>query len=135
MQFFVLILEFIESLIITIGSSARQFVVVPSLGYIRWLTAFVWVPEIVDVTIYRDLVRYHWRIFPALAVTSEAIGVPWDHFAIKDGLWNFPGYIVEIWFLGIPLEEHLWIIFVTWLMALIVLFFYRVRLRRNVRKF
>lgn len=122
-------------LLTALSELIESFIITPSLGYIRWLTAFVWIPEIIDVTIYRDIVRHHWRIFPALAVTAEAIGVPWDYFAIKDGLWNFPGHIVGYWYLDVPLEEHLWIIFVTWFMALIVLFFYRVKLRRNVRKF
>ena len=121
-------------LLALIGELFESFIVTPTLGYIRWLIAFVWVPEIIDATIYRDIVKHHWRIFPALAITSEVIGIPWDYFAIKDGLWSFPGHIVGLWFLGIPLEEHLWIIFVSWLIALLVLFFYRVQLRRNVRK-
>lgn len=49
-----LIAEFIESLTTTIVSNLRQLIIAPSLGYIRWLTAFVWLPEIIDIAIYRE---------------------------------------------------------------------------------
>lgn len=134
MQFFAFLLELFESIIAESTSTIRAFIVQPTLGYIRWLTAFVWIPEIIDITIYRDIIKHHWRIFPATTVVATSIAIPWDYFAIKENLWYFPGNILGIWFLGMPLEEYLFFIFLPWMIVLIYLFFYRVEVRRNARK-
>lgn len=62
MQLIALISELLESVIATSSSLLRQFIITPSLVYIRLLTAFVWIPEIVDITIYREIVIKHIRI-------------------------------------------------------------------------
>lgn len=134
MQFFAFLLELFESIIAESTSTIRAFIVQPTLGYIRWLTAFVWIPEIIDITIYRDLVKYHWRIFPATAIVAVAIAIPWDYYGIRDGVWGFPGSIIGVYFLNIPLEEYLYFIFTTWFLVLVFLFFYKVEERRNVRQ-
>ncbi|MEZ4715980.1 MAG: lycopene cyclase domain-containing protein [Caldilineaceae bacterium] len=34
----------------------------------------------------------------------------WDGFAVRIGLWTYdPAHLSGIWFLGLPLEEWLWI--------------------------
>lgn len=130
---FALISELLESIIATSTSLLRQFIVTPSLGYIRWLIAFVWIPEIISVSIYRDVFVKHWRIFPAVIIITLVIGIPWDYFGIKQGVWFFPG-IIGIWIFGIPLEEYLFFVFLAILGALTTLIFYEMEVRRHAGK-
>lgn len=128
-----LISELLESIIATSASFLRQFIVAPFLGYIRWLTAFVWTPEIVAVSIYRDVFVNHWRIFPAVIIITLAIGIPWDYFGIKEGVWFFPG-IMGIWIFGIPLEEYLFFVSIAILGVLTTLIFYEMGAKKYAGK-
>ena len=83
-----------------------NFVSNPSLAYIRLLTVFFLIPEILFLLTHRNSVIKHWRIFPAVSIVAVIVGISWDYFGIKDGAWFFPG-IVGIWIFGIP-NATLW---------------------------
>lgn len=65
---------------------------------------------------WRDLI---WRQRRALAWTtlgSLVGGWAWDALAVRVGLWHYdPTRIAGLWFFGLPLEEWLWIVGVTFL--------------------
>jgi lycopene cyclase domain-containing protein len=90
--------------------------------YVIWLSAFVGVPLIgLGLCFW----RLWWRERRALGWTLAGAGVGgcvWDFTAIQLGFWSFSdSNIVGVIFLGLPLEEWLWIFGVTWLFAGIAL--------------
>lgn len=81
--------------------------------YLLWLFLFIGLPLIA-------LLRWRiwlWQQRRALAWTllgSLVGGWLWDAAAVRLALWYYePGRIAGIWWLGLPLEEWLWIVGVT----------------------
>lgn len=70
MQILIFIGELFESFLTTSLSLLRQFIIAPSLGYMRLLLAFIWVPEIIDIAIYREIVFKHKRVILATITLS-----------------------------------------------------------------
>lgn len=93
------------------------------MNYVWWLTCFVWVPEILLVaTNFNILIRY-WRTMLFCIFWALVFSVPWDLWAIRSHIWLFPPHAnIGLW-IGLPLEEYFFIIFVTLLIssAIIVL--------------
>jgi len=54
---------------------------------------------------HKFLIKYY-RIFIYAIIVTTIGGYFWDYIAIKDGIWYFPN-ILDIWILGIPIEEWL----------------------------
>lgn len=83
-------------------------------SYIMWLSIFVWVPTLLLwITNFRILRQYK-RTFLFCIFWALIFSVPWDWWAIKTKVWIFPQDTnLGIWFGGLPLEEYLFIIFVT----------------------
>ncbi len=81
--------------------------------YLIWLGLFIGLPLLILLR-WNHLIRRKW---PALAwVTAGSLlgGWAWDAFAVQFGVWFYdPANIVNWWFLGLPLEEWLWIVGVT----------------------
>jgi len=100
-----------------------NFITNPSLTYIRWITVFFLLPEIVFLITQHKIIKKHWRIFPAVIIVTLTVGLPWDYFGIKDGSWHFPN-ILGVLILDIPLEEYLFLIFIAILGTFTTLFFY-----------
>ncbi len=65
--------------------------------------------------------RALWRQRRALGWTilgSLVGGWGWDAIAVRWGIWYFePAHIANLWFLGLPLEEWIWIAGTTSLFA------------------
>lgn len=77
--------------------------------YLIWLALCMGVPLLI-------LLRWRgwlWAQRRALAWTLLGAlvgGWMWDAFAVRIGLWYYdPTYLSNVWFLGLPLEEWLWI--------------------------
>ena len=51
------------------------------------------------------------RIFIRVLIGCLIFGGLWDHIAIKDGVWFFTN-IVGLWFLGLPVEEWVFIMMI-----------------------
>ena len=88
----------------------------PSFGsvtYLVWLALFIGLPLLLLLGGRAQL----WARRRALGWTvigSLVGGWLWDAAAVRLGLWYYdPGHIAGIWFLGLPLEEWLWIVGVT----------------------
>jgi lycopene cyclase domain-containing protein len=80
------------------------------LSYWVWLAIFVFIPIIMMLALRKDLLIRYKKAILLGGVGSLAVAVPWDHFAIHDGLWWFPKEaILGIWFLGLPIEEWFFI--------------------------
>jgi len=83
------------------------------LSYWIWLTIYVFTPMAVVLIWKKDLIMRYKRTVLLCGIGSLVFAVPWDHFAIKAGLWWFPeSEILGIWFLGLPLEEWIFISFI-----------------------
>ena len=84
-----------------------------NITYILWLFLFVGMPLGLLLRWRRAL----WRQRRALALTvlgSLAGGWAWDALAVRFGLWFYDDRnIIGLWYLGLPLEEWLWIVGVT----------------------
>ena len=86
----------------------------PMFTYIAWLTAFVWIPTLALWAKNFETLRRYRKTLIYCVLASLLIAIPWDYWATKAGAWEFPPNTnLGIWFGGIPLEEYLFITFVT----------------------
>jgi lycopene cyclase domain-containing protein len=96
--------------------------------YLIWLALFIALPLALLWLIWP---RVLWAQRRALAWTTVGAlvgGWLWDGLAIQVGVWYYaPETIAGVWFLGMPLEEWLWIVGVTLLFGsvTVVLLHYR----------
>jgi lycopene cyclase domain-containing protein len=83
------------------------------LTYLLWLLLFIGLP-LLGLLWWRRLL---WRQRRALGWTllgSLVGGWAWDALAVQVGTWYYdPANIAGIWWLGLPLEEWLWVTGVT----------------------
>lgn len=86
--------------------------------YAIWLLIFVILPLVILWIIrFKDLKKYKIVFFLA-PIGSIIFSLPWDYIAIKEKIWLFTEpHIFGIWLLGLPIEEWLFIIFVTLLFS------------------
>lgn len=83
------------------------------LSYWIWLAVYVFIPIIAILIWKKDLILKFKKTVLLGGIGSLVVAVPWDYFAIRDGLWWFPGSeILGVWFLGLPLEEWCFIFFI-----------------------
>jgi lycopene cyclase domain-containing protein len=92
------------------------------VSYLEWLLIFAWFPlAVLWVTNWRYLVKYK-KAIALCAVFALMINVPWDVWAIGIKIWQFPaGNILGVFLLNVPVEEYLFIIFVTVLISTLTL--------------
>jgi lycopene cyclase domain-containing protein len=85
-----------------------------------WLSIFVFLPILgLFVFFGRRLLKY-WRVIGLSIIGALIFSVPWDIISVKEHIWYFEEpYIVGWWYAGLPLEEYLFIIFVTALFAMV----------------
>lgn len=82
--------------------------------YLKWLLIFVWLPTLFLWLKNFDLLRRYTSTLSLCIIFALIFSVPWDLWAIKTKIWVFPQDTnLGIWFGGLPLEEYLFIIFVT----------------------
>jgi lycopene cyclase domain-containing protein len=78
--------------------------------YIVLLTLFVGVPNI--ILLYLNRQRLHARtLLPALLILF-IIAIIWDQISVRLGIWSFSQNEIVGSFLGLPIEEYLFFIFV-----------------------
>ena len=94
------------------------------LSYWIWLVIFVFIPMAIMVTWKKNLLLKFKKTIVLCGIGSLVFAVPWDHFAIRDGLWWFPeNEILGIWFLGLPVEEWCFIFFIGMEVAMMALIY------------
>lgn len=87
-------------------------------SYLFWLGIFIVVPlVIIWIWQYPILSKYSYLFLPSI-IGAILFTLPWDFISIKEQIWYFTTpQIVGIWFLGLPLEEWLFISLSTLLFA------------------
>ena len=85
-----------------------------SATYLIWLLLFIALPLLVLSVLGRGALVRRRRALVLAVVGALVSGWLWDAAAVHIGLWFYdPANIVGVWFLGLPLEEWLWIVGVT----------------------
>lgn len=94
--------------------------------YLLWLLIFALLPLVILWIIkFRDLMKYKLVFFLA-PIGSLIFSVPWDIIAVKEGIWFYKdSNIIGIWLFGLPIEEYIFIIFVTLLFAIITVLLWK----------
>lgn len=81
--------------------------------YLIWLALFIGIPLLVLLR-WRTLLWQQRRALGWTVVGCLVGGWAWDFAAVHYNLWYYdPANIVDRWWLGLPLEEWLWIVGVT----------------------
>jgi lycopene cyclase domain-containing protein len=92
------------------------------MTYLAWLTLFVWVPQIVLLVTNFELLWGYRRTLSWCVFWALVFSIPWDWWAIRTKVWVFPSDTnLGVWIGGLPLEEYLFIIFVTLLVSSLTL--------------
>ena len=88
------------------------------MEYIQWLSIFVWAPLLVLwILNWQYLSRYKQTFLYCIGF-ALLFSVPWDILAVQTQIWQFPQDTnLGIWISGLPLEEYLFMIFVTLLIS------------------
>ncbi len=95
--------------------------------YILLLTVFVVLPNI--VLVYLNRKQIHARtLVPALLILF-VIAIVWDQISVRLGIWTFSQQEIVGTFLGLPIEEYLFFIFVPLLSINIFLLIEKTRKR------
>lgn len=83
-------------------------------SYPIWLLLFVILPFIfLLIYYYRRLIKYK-RVFYLTLAGALIFSYPWDLIALNLRVWYFETpHILGVWFLGLPIEEYIFIIGVT----------------------
>lgn len=96
------------------------------LSYITWILVFVAIPLVILWILNFDYFKKYLKIFILTSGGALLFSVPWDFIAIKEQIWMFEKpYIFGIWFLGLPIEEWLFIVLVTALFTSVTLLFWK----------
>lgn len=78
--------------------------------YIVLLTLFVGVPNI--ILLYLNRQRLHARTLLPVLLILFIIAIIWDQISVRLGIWSFSQDEIVGSFLGLPIEEYLFFIFV-----------------------
>lgn len=95
-------------------------------AYPVWLVIFVIIPILLLWIWKFAFLRKYKLVFLLAIIGSIIFSLPWDYIAITERIWYFEKpYILGIWFLGLPIEEWLFIIFVTQLFSTITVLLWK----------
>jgi lycopene cyclase domain-containing protein len=77
--------------------------------YLIWLGLFIGLPLLLIISRWPHLLRRQGRALALTALGALVGGWAWDALAVRLGVWFFnPAHMLDLWFLGLPLEEWLW---------------------------
>lgn len=83
------------------------------LSYWIWLAVYVFIPSIIVLIWKKDLIKKYKRTVVLCGIGSLIFAVPWDYFAVGNGIWWFPpAEIIGVNVLGLPIEEWLFTFFI-----------------------
>lgn len=79
------------------------------ITYTIWLALFIGLPLLLLIWRWPHLLGRQRRALGLTALGALAGGWAWDALAVRWGIWFYdPGHILNLWYLGLPLEEWLW---------------------------
>lgn len=88
------------------------------MAYLFWLAIFVWLPLAVLWATHWSYLSRYWRTFLYCALAALIFSIPWDLWAVEMQIWFFPAAThLGPTLLGLPMEEYLFMVFVTLLVA------------------
>lgn len=83
------------------------------MTYFLWLLLFVWLPQLALIALFPRTLWAYRRTLIACTMWSLIFSVPWELWAVHTEIWIFPPHTnIGGLFLGVPLEEYLFIGFV-----------------------
>lgn len=84
------------------------------LSYPLWLILFVLLPITILWTKNWESLRPYIRICVVAIFGALLVSLPWDYVSIQERIWYFEQpHIIGLWFLGLPIEEWLFIVLTT----------------------
>ena len=90
--------------------------------YLLWLTLFVCIPLLILWFFQFKLLIKYWKTLFYSVCGTWIISIPWDFYAVTNHIWYFPSRgISGIYFGVLPIEEYLFMAFVTLLLASITI--------------
>jgi lycopene cyclase domain-containing protein len=104
------VLSFLSEAVAALLGGFIAFLTLPVFGYLRLLTIFGWGPEVIYYETHQREIKKYLKPILATAAVGLILGIPWDLLALRDHVWYFTNYL-NIWILGIPLEEYLFFFF------------------------
>ena len=78
--------------------------------YLQLLIVFAVIPSLILLYMNRDNIRK--KVLLVSLFLLFCLGVIWDQLSIRFGIWTFADQEVIGYFLGMPIEEYLFMIFV-----------------------
>lgn len=92
------------------------------MNYLFWLFIFIWIPTAIIWYFNFPLLWKYKKTLSYVMIAALIVSAAWDLWAIPNKVWVFPkqGHL-NIYILGIPLEEYLFFTTVTLLIASVVL--------------
>ena len=89
--------------------------------YLFWLSIFVFLPSILIWAIYWNFLKKYFRLFVFITIFAFVWGIFFD--IVGSSLWHiwFYTHNLNLYFLGLPLEEYLILLFLPQELAAILL--------------
>lgn len=92
------------------------------MTYIVWLSLCVWAPTLILWTFNCSYLSKFPRTLGFCVAGSLLFSVPWDIVAVRADIWHvFDSHILGVWIFGLPLEEYLFIVSVTFYVSTVTL--------------
>lgn len=93
----------------------------------------MWLPTIILWFLFPLVFKKYWKVLVMCALWALVFSVPWDIWAKRTRIWDWPAEnVLGIYIQGLPLEEYFFIIFVTVLISTITLVFYQKSKKNNI---
>ena len=90
--------------------------------YLFWLLLFVALPMVVVFGAWGSYLWQYRKVFAYCLGFSLLFGYPWDVWAVHSNMWHYyPNHLVGWWWLGLPLEEYLYLLTVPLLFTAVTL--------------
>lgn len=88
------------------------------MNYLIWLGLFMVLPLTIMISCImffrKEIITSNLDVIWRSTTLIYIIGYLWDFLAVNNGWWFYEKQqIIGIWFLGLPIEEHLFIILTT----------------------
>jgi len=82
--------------------------------YLIWLLLFLGLPIAILFAIKRNVIWQQRRALTLITLGALVGGWVWDALSVQWEVWRYDqNNITRVWFLGLPVEEWLWIVGVT----------------------
>ncbi len=100
--------------------------------YIVWLALFFWLPTaIVMATLGGQTIKNYRGVYVFVTAGSVALGYFWDLYAITHGIWYYKPWQIYGWFLGIPIDEWMFLLTVPSFIVSVYLIIERIAARHG----